>query len=151
MLSWGLLHIDMPVLANQQGLAYIISVDAGLSRGPARSKGWQRRMVSVSELRAVSMTWLFTIIQLYYLYILILSKSKHRRSLSDIMAKMLDYCLCSIGPLYPGSLQCWVLSKVASSTIIWFFGMTWPGIEPRSFGPLVNTQLRPMVMLIICV
>ena len=37
-----------------------------------------------------------------------------------------------------GTLYCWVLSKeVLSSTI--FFGMTRPGIEPWSPGPLANT------------
>ena len=36
--------------------------------------------------------------------------------------------------LYPWSLPClcWVLSKVVSSTSVWVFGMTRPGIEPRS-------------------
>ena len=34
-----------------------------------------------------------------------------------------------------------MLSKVASSTIFWVFGMTRPGIESRSLGPLANTQL----------
>ena len=38
-----------------------------------------------------------------------------------------------------------MLSKAASSTIFWIFGMTWPGIELRSPGPLANTLLiRPM-------
>ena len=38
----------------------------------------------------------------------------------------------------------WVLNKVLSSTIFWVFGMTRPGIEPRSPGPLTNTLLiRP--------
>ena len=38
-----------------------------------------------------------------------------------------------------------MLSKAASSTVFWVFGMTRPGIEPRSPGPLVNTLLiRPM-------
>ena len=32
-----------------------------------------------------------------------------------------------------------MLSKEASSTIFWVFGMTRPGIEPRSPGPLANT------------
>ena len=32
-----------------------------------------------------------------------------------------------------------VLSKAASSTSFWVFGMTRPGIEPRSPGPLANT------------
>ena len=32
-----------------------------------------------------------------------------------------------------------MLSKEASSTIFWVFGMTQPGIEPRSPGPLANT------------
>ena len=37
-----------------------------------------------------------------------------------------------------------MLSKVASSTI-WVFGMTEPGIEPRSLGPLANTlTIMPM-------
>ena len=38
-------------------------------------------------------------------------------------------------------LKCWVLSKEASSTIFWVFGMTRPGIEPQSPGSLVNTPL----------
>ena len=34
---------------------------------------------------------------------------------------------------------------VASSTIFWVFGMTQPGIEPKSAGPLANTQtIMPM-------
>ena len=37
------------------------------------------------------------------------------------------------------TLYCWVLSKEALSTIFKVFGMTWPGIEPRSPGPLANT------------
>ena len=32
-----------------------------------------------------------------------------------------------------------MLSKVASSIIVWVFGMTRPGIEPRSPWPLANT------------
>ena len=36
------------------------------------------------------------------------------------------------------TLYCWVLSKEVSSTIFKVFGMTWPGIEHRSPGPLVN-------------
>ena len=39
------------------------------------------------------------------------------------------------------TLQCWVLSKAASSTIFWVFRRTRPGIEPRSPGPLANTLL----------
>ena len=40
---------------------------------------------------------------------------------------------------------CWVLSKGASSTIFWVFGMTWHKIESQSPRPLVNTLLtRPM-------
>ena len=45
---------------------------------------------------------------------------------------------CSILPLIH-TLYCWVLSKEVSSTILKVFGMTWPGIEPRSTGPLANT------------
>ena len=38
-----------------------------------------------------------------------------------------------------------MLSKAASSIIFWVLGMTRPGIEPLSPGPLVNTLLiRPM-------
>ena len=37
------------------------------------------------------------------------------------------------------TLYCWVLSKEPSSTILKVFGMTWPGIEPKSPGLLVNT------------
>ena len=38
-----------------------------------------------------------------------------------------------------------MLSKAASSIIFWVFGMSRPGIEPRSAGPLANTLLiRPM-------
>ena len=36
-----------------------------------------------------------------------------------------------------------MLSKEASSTIFWVFGMTRPGIEPRSPGPLANTLRFP--------
>ena len=43
------------------------------------------------------------------------------------------------------SLYCWVLSKDVSSIIFKVFGMTRPGIEPRSPRPLANSQLaRPM-------
>ena len=43
------------------------------------------------------------------------------------------------------NLYCWVLSKEVSSTIFKVFGMTRPGIEHRSLGPLANTlPTRPM-------
>ena len=35
-------------------------------------------------------------------------------------------------------ILCWVLSKEASSTIFWVFGITRPGIEPRSPRPLAR-------------
>ena len=38
------------------------------------------------------------------------------------------------------TLYCWVLNKEVSSTIFKVFGMTQPGIEPRSPRPLANTQ-----------
>ena len=42
-------------------------------------------------------------------------------------------------------LKCWVFSREVSSTIFKVFGMTRPGIEPRSSGPLANTlPTRPM-------
>ena len=37
------------------------------------------------------------------------------------------------------TLFCWVLSKEVSSTIFKVFGVTRPGIEPRSPGQLANT------------
>ena len=41
-----------------------------------------------------------------------------------------------------------MLSKVASSTIFWVFGMTQLRIDPQSSGPLTKTLLiRPMVCL----
>ena len=46
------------------------------------------------------------------------------------------------------TLYCWVLSKAVSSTIFKVFGMTRPGIEPRSAGSLANTlPTRPMSRL----
>ena len=39
------------------------------------------------------------------------------------------------------TLYCWVLSKLVSSTILKIFGMTQPGIEHGSPGPLTNTLL----------
>ena len=47
---------------------------------------------------------------------------------------------CSTLPLIR-TLYCWVLSKEVSSTIYKVFGMTRPGIELRSPGPLANTLL----------
>ena len=48
--------------------------------------------------------------------------------------------------LYPWSLPYNAVLSKASSTIFWVFGMTWPGIEPWSSGPLANTLLiRPMI------
>ena len=45
---------------------------------------------------------------------------------------------CSTLPLIR-TLYCWVLSKDVSSTILKVSGMTLPGMEPRSPGPLANT------------
>ena len=43
-----------------------------------------------------------------------------------------------------------MLSKVASRTFFWVFRMTWPGIEPRSPRPLVNTLIiRLMASILI--
>ena len=48
------------------------------------------------------------------------------------------------------TLKCWILSKVASSTLFGVFGMNWPGIEPRSPGQLERTlHIRPMARPII--
>ena len=42
-----------------------------------------------------------------------------------------------------------MLSKEVSSTILKVFGMMWPGIEPRSPGPLENTlPTMPMCTII---
>ena len=44
-----------------------------------------------------------------------------------------------------------MLSKEASSIIFWVFGMTRPGTEPRSPGPLANTlTARPMSGISLC-
>ena len=64
------------------------------------------------------------------------------------------YSFPRIAPLLPliCTLYCWVLSKEVSSTIFKVFGMTRPGIEPKSPSPLVNTQtIRPMSQLIIII
>ena len=43
------------------------------------------------------------------------------------------------------TLYYWVLNKEVSSTILKVFGITQPGIEPRSPGPLTNTlPTRPI-------
>ena len=48
------------------------------------------------------------------------------------------------------TLYCWMLSKEVSSAIFKVFGMTRPGIEPRSPEPLANTlPTRPMSWLLI--
>ena len=60
------------------------------------------------------------------------------------------YSFHRIVPLYPWyvPLYCWMLSKEVSSTIFKVFGLTWPGIEPRSPRPLANTLLaRPIYLL----
>ena len=50
-------------------------------------------------------------------------------------------------PLIP-TLYCWVLNMEALSTILWVFGMTRPGIEPRSPGSLLNSlTIMPMSLL----
>ena len=54
---------------------------------------------------------------------------------------------CSTLPLIR-ILYCWVLSKKVSSTIFKAFGMTRPGIKPRSPGPLANTlPTRPIQII----
>ena len=54
---------------------------------------------------------------------------------------------CSTLPLIH-ALYCRVLSMEVSSTIFKVFGMTQPGIEPRSPGPLANTlPTTPMIWL----
>ena len=58
---------------------------------------------------------------------------------------------CSALPLIR-TLYCWVLGKDVSSTIFKVFGMTWPGIEPKSPRPLANTlPTRPNYVQIICI
>ena len=56
------------------------------------------------------------------------------------------YFFPRIVPLYPWYIPyIVVLSKEVSSTIFKVFGMMWPGIEPKSPGPLANTlPIRPM-------
>ena len=47
--------------------------------------------------------------------------------------------------LFPGlihfTLDPYLIVLCSSSIIFWVFGMTWPGIEPWSPGPLANTLL----------
>ena len=65
----------------------------------------------------------------------------------DIIARCWGWCyyIPWIAPLYA-----WMLSKAESSIIFLVFGKTWPGIEPQSPGPLVNTLLiRPMAHIYI--
>ena len=58
------------------------------------------------------------------------------------------YSIPWIALLYPWSLPNNADAK-QGSTIFWVFDMTRPRIEPRSSGPLANTQLiRPMARLI---
>ena len=54
---------------------------------------------------------------------------------------------CSTLPLWR-VLYCWLLSKEVSSIIFKVFGMTQPGIERRSPGPLVNTL--PTKIMCLC-
>ena len=56
---------------------------------------------------------------------------------------------CSILPLIL-TLYYWMLSKATSSTIFWVFGMTWPGIEPRSPRPWVNILLMRQMTWLDC-
>ena len=49
------------------------------------------------------------------------------------------------------TLQCWVLSKEVSSTKFQVFGISQPGIEPRSPGALVNTLTIIPVCVCVCV
>ena len=57
---------------------------------------------------------------------------------------LLHFLHCSTLPLI--QTLCWVWSKTASSTIFWVVDMAWPGIEPWSPGPLVNTLcIRPTI------
>ena len=58
---------------------------------------------------------------------------------------MLLHSLDCSTTLDPYLIMLSALSKAASSTIFWVFGMTWPGIELQSLRPLVNTLLiKPM-------
>ena len=45
------------------------------------------------------------------------------------------------------TLYCWVFSKEVSSTIFKVFGMTWPGTEPKSPGPLANTSKQLLLQV----
>ena len=45
----------------------------------------------------------------------------------------------SISWIVPRTLCCWVLARRYKVPFFNAFGMTWPGIEPRSPGPLSNT------------
>ena len=68
---------------------------------------------------------------------------------TEMLGKALLLSLdCSTLPLIR-TLYCRVLSKEVSSTIFKVFGMTQPGIEPRSPGPFANVVLkRDLVILL---
>ena len=62
------------------------------------------------------------------------------------MALLLSLYCSTLSLIY--TLYCWVLSKELSRAIVKVFGMTQPGIETRSPGPLANTLLtRLMIQL----
>ena len=61
--------------------------------------------------------------------------SYHTKVLRRVILLSLDCSAFSLIRI----VYCWVLSKDISSTIFKVFGVTRPGIEPWSLGPLVNT------------
>ena len=59
------------------------------------------------------------------------------------------YPILWIAPLYPWSVSYNAGCKAVTSTFIWVFGKTRPGIKPWPPGPLVNTLLiRLMIFMI---
>ena len=80
----------------------------------------------------------------------------HHQMLFSVMNRTLIVCggllLCrnTIGIFYrPADRAVVSCKEEVSSTIFWIFGMTQPGHEPRSPGPLPNTLSTNQVVLII--
>ena len=89
--------------------------------------------------------YIYIIVYCTYIYIswlIIVEDDPTKASFSIAITLRCKEGCCSflwVAPLTLDPYLIMVLSKKTSSTIFWVFGMAWPGIEPRSPGPLVNT------------
>ena len=99
---------------------------------------WTKSWRKINQKSSVWWSVLILIFNILYIYIYIYINQVvyHSRgwpessffSSSYTMVQGGWYLILWIVPLYP-----WSLSKVASSTIFWVFGMSWPGIDPPVF------------------